>query len=52
MPFVDVAVTVCAHQQQAVDRVVAQREVDGTERRAPHPLQVVDEHHQRHSATR
>ena len=47
MRRVHVAVAVRAHQQQAVDRLLAQHQVDEAERRAPRPLQVIDEHHQR-----
>ena len=44
---VHVVVAVGAHQQQALDRLLAQHQVDEAERGAPGPLQVVDEHHHR-----
>ena len=47
MRRVHVAVAVGAHQQQALDRLLAQHQVDEAERRAPGPLQVIDEHHHR-----
>ena len=47
MRGVDVVVAVGAHQQQALDRLLAQHQVDEAERGAPGPLQVVDEHHHR-----
>ena len=47
MRRVHLAVAVRAHQQQALDRLLAQHQVDEAERRAPGPLQVIDEHHHR-----
>jgi hypothetical protein len=47
MRRVDVVLAARADQQQAVDRLLAQHEVDQTERGGPRPLQVVEEHHHR-----
>ena len=47
MRRVHVALAVGAHQQQALDRLLAQHQVDEAERGAPGPLQVVDEQHHR-----
>ena len=46
MRRVHIVFAVGAHEQQAVDRLFAGHEVDKAERRAPRPLQVVEEHHQ------
>ena len=47
MRRVHVAFAVRAHQQQALDRLLAQHQVDEAERGAPGPLQVIDEQHDR-----
>ena len=47
MRRIHVAFPVRAHQQQALDRLLAEHEVEQAERGAPGPLQVVDEHHHR-----
>ena len=47
MRRVHVAVPVRADQQQAVDRLLAQHQVDEAERGTPRPLQVIEEQHDR-----
>jgi hypothetical protein len=47
MRRVHVALAVRADQQQAVDRFLAQHQVDEAERGAPRPLQVIEEQHHR-----
>jgi len=47
MRRVHVTVPVRADQQQALDRLLAQHQVDEAERGAPRPLQVIQEYHDR-----
>jgi hypothetical protein len=47
MRRVHAAVAVRTNEQQAVDRLLTQHKVDEAEWRAPRPLQVIDEEHQR-----
>ena len=47
MRHIHVTFAVRADEQQAVDRLLAQCEVEQTERRAARPLQIVDEHDER-----
>ena len=47
MRRIDLAVAVGAHQQQPLDRLLAQHEVEEADGGAPGPLQVIGEHHHR-----
>ena len=47
MRTVTVVVAVGAHEKQALEMLFAEHEIDETQRGAPSPLQVVEEHHQR-----
>jgi hypothetical protein len=47
MGLVDLAVPVRTHEQQAVNRLLAQHEIDESQCRAAGPLQVIHEEHDR-----